>query len=130
MTAVSDRIQATVRKEDGPRPYLAWCDFCQDGVRHQTKARAGEWADGHNAKEHAICDVCGVDHATTWADLSHGIIRLMLHAQERITWQEWPINGDMIARHRKGILGPALLFSWADPEDIDWDHVNSKRGEA
>jgi uncharacterized protein YlaI len=121
--------RATVSKGFGARPFIAYCDFCQDGVRHRTVQRANNWAFRHNAEHHQVCDVCGVDHATTWADLSHGIIRLMLHAQERITWQEWPINGDMIARQRKGILGPALLFSWADPEDIDWDHVNSKRGE-
>jgi hypothetical protein len=70
-----------------------------------------------------ICDICGVDHSTTWADLSHGNIFLMLHAQERITWMEWPINGDMIARQRAGMLDESLLFSWADPEEIDWDQV-------
>jgi hypothetical protein len=122
--------RAKVSRGFGKRPWYAYCKFCQQGVRRGSQHRAEAWADDHNAKEHATCDVCGVDHATTWADLSHGIIRLMLHAQERITWQEWPINGDMIARQRKGILGPALLFSWADPEDIDWDYVNSKRGEA
>jgi hypothetical protein len=61
------------------------------------------------------------------ADLSHGIIRLMLHAQERITWMEWPINGDMIARQRAGILNDSLLFSWADPEEIDWQRVDEQR---
>ncbi|QWY79674.1 hypothetical protein PP637_gp44 [Arthrobacter phage Persistence] len=122
-------MSATVKAVFGPS-YLAFCEFCQDGERHRIRGRAEAWAEQHNAKEHAICEICEVDHATTWADLSHGIIRLMLHAQERITWQEWPINGDMIARQRKGILGPALLFSWADPEDIDWERVNSKRGDA
>lgn len=73
-----------------------------------------------------ICETCGVDHATTWADLSHGIIRLIIHAQERIDWMETPINGDMIARQRAGILGPALLYSSADPEEINWDYVNSR----
>jgi hypothetical protein len=64
-----------------------------------------------------------VDHTTTWADLSHGIIRLLIHAQERITWMEWPINGDMIARQRAGLLPPGLLYSWADPEEIDMDRA-------
>jgi hypothetical protein len=40
-----------------------------------------------------------------------------------MTWMEWPINGDMIARQRAGILGPALLYSWADPEEINWQAV-------
>lgn len=118
--------RAVVAKESGPRPFIAWCEFCQDGVRHATRKRADGWADSHNANEHAICDVCEVDHSTTMADLSHGIIRLMLHAQERITWMEWPINGDMIARQRAGILNSSLLFSWADPEEINWDRVNSR----
>lgn len=122
--------RATVSKGFGARPFIAYCDFCQDGVRHKTKPRADEWAAQHNDDQHAVCEVCGVDHSTTMADLSHGNVSLMLHAQERITWMEWPINGDMIARQRKGILGPSLLFSWADPEEIDWDYVNSKRGEA
>ena len=112
--------KAVVTKEPGARPFIAWCEFCQDGVRHRTSARASAWADSHNNAEHQQCEVCGVDHSTTWADLSHGIVRLMIHAQERITWMEWPINGDMIARQRAGILGPSLLFSWADPEEIDW----------
>ncbi|MFB9403603.1 hypothetical protein [Pseudarthrobacter polychromogenes] len=43
-----------------------------------------------------------------------------------MTWMEWPINGDMIARQRAGILGPSLLFSWADPEEIDWEAVESE----
>ncbi|WNT44942.1 hypothetical protein SEA_ABBYDAISY_47 [Arthrobacter phage AbbyDaisy] len=120
--------RATVRKVCGRLPWNVRCTFCDVGALLATPSAAERWADWHNSVEHAICDICGVDHATTWADLSHGIIRLMLHAQERITWQEWPINGDMIARQRKGILGPALLFSWADPEDIDWDYVNSRKG--
>lgn len=120
-------MKAAVTKESGPRPYVAWCEFHQDGVRHRTSARASDWADRHNAEQHRICEECGVDHSTTHADLSHGIIRLLLHAQERITWMEWPINGDMIARQRAGILGPALLFSWADPEEIDWPEVNRRR---
>jgi hypothetical protein len=121
-------MRATVTREDNPFPHLARCEFCDEGRRFLTEPDAKVWAEAHNAAEHAICDVCGVDHATTWADLSHGIIRLMLHTQERTTWQEWPINGDMIARQRKGILGPSLLFSWADPEDIDWDRINSEKG--
>jgi hypothetical protein len=74
-----------------------------------------------------ICDVCGVDHATTWADLSHGTIRLIQHAQERMDWMEYPVNGDMIARQRAGILGPGLIFSTTDPEEINWDYVHQRR---
>ena len=59
----------------------------------------------------SICEVCEVDHDTTWADLSHGVIRLIEHAQERITWMETPISGDNIARQRAGINGPSLLHS-------------------
>jgi hypothetical protein len=119
-------MNAEVTKDQNPRPYLAYCEFHQDGVRHTSKDRAQDWADAHNAEQHPICEECGVDHATTWADLSHGIIRLMVHQQERITWMEWPINGDMIARQRAGILGPALLYSWADPEEIDFDRVKEQ----
>jgi hypothetical protein len=71
-----------------------------------------------------LCEVCGVDHNWVWADLSHGIIRLMVHAQERITWMEWLISGDMIARQRAGILGKSLAFSTTDPQDIDWEAVD------
>jgi hypothetical protein len=71
----------------------------------------------------AVCPECGVDHAYGMADLSHGIIRLIEHAQERFDWMETPINGDMVARQRAGIVGPALLYSSADPEDIDWEQV-------
>lgn len=120
-------MKAEVNKGFGPRPYIAYCAFHQDGVRHKARGRADAWADAHNAEHHAICDICGVDHSTTHADLSHGIIRLLIHAQERITWMEWPINGDMIARQRAGILGPALLYSWADPEEIDWQAVEEQR---
>ena len=119
--------RAVVTKESGPRPHLAWCSFHDDGVRHKTAKRANAWAEAHNEEHHKICDVCEVDHSTTWADLSHGIIRLMLHQQERITWMEWPINGDMIARQRAGILGPSLLHSWADPEEIDWDRITAQQ---
>jgi hypothetical protein len=73
----------------------------------------------------SVCEVCGVDHTTGSADLSHGIIRLMQHAQDRTDWMEFPINGDMIARQRAGILNTSLLFSTADPEDIDWEYVNA-----
>jgi len=112
---------AIVTKESGPRPHVAWCEFCQDGVRHGSAKRAHVWADGHNAEHHQTCEVCGVDHSTTMADLSHGIIRLMLHAWDRgLTWMEWPINGDMIARQRAGDLGPGLIYSITDPEEINW----------
>lgn len=70
-----------------------------------------------------LCTTCGVDHRWTMADLSHANIALMLHAQERFTWMEYPINGDMIARQRAGILNTSLLFSTTDPEEIDWDHI-------
>lgn len=75
----------------------------------------------------AVCQECGVDHHYGAADLSHGIIRLIEHAQERMPWMETPINGDMVARQRAGILGPALLFSHTDPEDIDWDEIARQR---
>jgi hypothetical protein len=70
-----------------------------------------------------ICEVCGVDHDLGMADLSHGIICLLHHARERIDWLEFPCNGDMIARQRAGIVGPALVFTTADPEEIDWEVV-------
>lgn len=72
-----------------------------------------------------LCPICEVDHAWAMADLSHGIIRLMQHAQDRTDWMEFPINGDMVARQRAGILGKSLAFSSADPEDIDWEYVNA-----
>lgn len=110
----------------GPRPFIAWCEFCQDGVRHGSAKRANAWAGAHNAEQHRQCEVCEVDHSTTMADLSHGIIRLLLHAQERITWMEWPVNGDMIARQRAGIVNNSLLFSTTDPEEIDWDYIAAR----
>jgi hypothetical protein len=66
-----------------------------------------------------ICEVCEVDHNTTMADLSHGIIRLLEHARERIDWMDVPISGDNIARQRAGITGPSLLFStyWEEEDD-------------
>ncbi len=71
-----------------------------------------------------LCPICEVDHDWAMANLSHGIIRLMLHAWDRgLTWMEWPVNGDMIARQRAGIVGKSLLFSTADPEDINWEAV-------
>jgi hypothetical protein len=70
-------------------------------------------------RKHDLCEVCGVDHATSMADLSHGIIRLIEHSQERFDWQEWPISGDHIARQRAGITGPSLLHSlyWDEEDD-------------
>lgn len=62
-----------------------------------------------------ICDVCEVDHNTAMADLSHGNIRLLEHALEIMTWLEFPISGDNIARQRAGINSPSLLFS------VHWD---------
>ena len=115
-------LKAAVQNEGGRR-FLAWCDFHDEGERHKTRARAEEWADAHNNEHHRICDVCEVDHSTTMANLSHGNIRLMLHAQERMDWMEYPINGDMIARQRAGIVGKSLLHSTTDPEDIDWQAV-------
>lgn len=73
------------------------------------------------------CEICGVDHSWSMADLSHGIIRLMLHAWDRgLTWMEWPINGDMIARQRAGLLGNGLIFSFTDPEEIDWVRIGEQ----
>jgi hypothetical protein len=67
-----------------------------------------------------VCEVCEIDHAKGWANLSHGIIRLMVHAQERIDWMEFPISGDQIARQRAGITGSSLLHStyWDEDDDI------------
>lgn len=65
------------------------------------------------------CEVCGVDHSWGMADLSHGIIRLLLHAQERMDWMEFPISGDNIARQRKGINGPSLLYSAHWDEEVE-----------
>jgi len=45
-------MSATVTKEDGPRPFIAWCEECQDGVRHATRTRAQKWADRHNEEHH------------------------------------------------------------------------------
>lgn len=117
-------MRATVRNAPR-RKFLAWCDFHQEGERHRSSNKAHEWAAAHNNEHHRICDVCEVDHSTTMADLSHGIIRLMVHAQERMTWMEYPINGDMIARQRAGIVGRSLAYSSADPEDIDWERVKA-----
>jgi hypothetical protein len=68
-----------------------------------------------------VCPICEVDHRTAMADLSHGIIRLLLHAQERMPWMGFPISGDNVARQRAGITGPSILFSthWDenDPDD-------------
>ncbi|KUM34574.1 hypothetical protein [Arthrobacter sp. EpRS71] len=114
-------LKATVRPVG--RKFLAWCDFHQEGERHRSSIKALKWVDAHNNEHHRICDVCEVDHSTTMADLSHGIIRLMQHAQERMTWMEYPVNGDMIARQRAGIVGKSLLYSTTDPEDIDWQAV-------
>jgi len=115
-------LKALVQQESS-RSFLAWCDFHQQGERRRTSRNAHEWADAHNNEHHRICDVCEVDHSTTMANLSHGIIRLMQHAQERMDWMEYPVNGDMIARQRAGIVGKSLLYSTADPEDIDWQAV-------
>lgn len=67
------------------------------------------------------CPVCGVNHSTTMADLSHGIIRLIEHAQERMPWMEFPISGDHIARQRAGTTGPGLLHS------TDWAALESEQ---
>jgi hypothetical protein len=56
-----------------------------------------------------------MDHAKGWPDLSHGIIRVMQHQQERVDWMDFPISGDQIARQRAGINGPSLLHS------VYWD---------
>lgn len=66
----------------------------------------------------SICPVCEVDHRTTRANLSHGIIRLIEHARERFG-SEYPISGDNIARQRAGISGTSLLQStdWQAMED-------------
>lgn len=77
-----------------------------------------------------ICQVCGVDHDWAMGDLSSGNIQLMLHAQERMEWMEFPANGDMIARQRAGILNNSLLFSTTDPQDIDWERVKMRRVSA
>lgn len=45
-------MSAEVTKESGPRPFVAWCERCQDGVRHATKKRAQAWADTHNTAKH------------------------------------------------------------------------------
>ena len=68
------------------------------------------------------CDVCGVDHATTMADVSHGIIRLMAHSRELRPWEEWPISGDRIAHQRAGALPKSLLFS------VDWGELGEEEG--
>ena len=64
------------------------------------------------------CQTCGVDHEWGEADLSSGIIRLIQHSQERMTWAEWPISGDAIARQRAGINPASLIHSvyWAEEE--------------
>jgi hypothetical protein len=79
--------------------------------------------------EQDICTICGVDHMWAWADLSHGNIHLIIHAQERSDWMAErgsPVNGDMIARQRAGILPMGFLFSTADPEEIDWSRVREQ----
>jgi hypothetical protein len=63
-----------------------------------------------------------VDHETTHADLSHGIIRLINHAQERWPWEEWPISGDRIAAQRAGRLSKSLIGS------IDWGALGEDEG--
>ena len=69
----------------------------------------------------AICDVCEVDHSRSMADLSHGIIHLIEHAQQRFPWQEWPISGDHIARARAGSYPASLadVSDWAALEEMD-----------
>lgn len=73
----------------------------------------------HELKAATICEVCEMDHAKGWGDLSHGTIRLMIHAQERIDWMYFPISGDNIARQRAGVTGPSLLHStyWDEEDD-------------
>ena len=46
-------MSASVTKEVGQRPFVAWCERCQDGVRHYTAKRADLWAAAHNASRHA-----------------------------------------------------------------------------
>ncbi|UGL61936.1 hypothetical protein SEA_EASTWEST_53 [Arthrobacter phage EastWest] len=59
-----------------------------------------------------ICDICGVNHKTTHADLSHGIIRLLMHSQELRDWEEWPISGDKIALLEDGKTSLLHLVDW------------------
>lgn len=76
-----------------------------------------------------ICQECGVDHRWELPDLSHGIIRLILHVRKDmgIWWMEFPANGDMIARQRSGLIGKSLLNSTSDPDEINWDVVEERR---
>lgn len=45
-------MSAVVTKETGKRPFIAWCERCQDGVRAATAKQAQAWADKHNAERH------------------------------------------------------------------------------
>jgi hypothetical protein len=63
-----------------------------------------------------------VDHETTHADLSHGIIRLLQHEQELRPWNEWPISGDRIVHQRAGRLSKALIGS------VDWGALGEDEG--
>lgn len=92
-------------------------------------AAAGIFAKSHanrvrgalEAKPSLICDVCEADHARSMADLSHGIIRLIEHSQQRFPWQQWPTSGDHIARTRAGNYPASLagLTDWAALENTD-----------
>lgn len=64
-----------------------------------------------------LCPVCEVDHRTTSADLSHGLVYLLIHSTERFDWMEHPINGDHVALQRAGILPPSMLWS------TDWEQL-------
>lgn len=67
-----------------------------------------------------ICDDCGVDHRVAHADLSHGNVHLIRHAQEHIDWLEHPISGDHVALQRAGHLPPSLLWS------VDWQQLGER----
>lgn len=91
------------------------------------RLRGGPWLVAGGTLHHGgavKCDVCGVDHETTMADLSHGIIRLIHHAQEARPWNEceWPISGDRIALQRAGRLSKSLIGS------VDWGALGEEEG--
>lgn len=37
----------------GWAPFLAWCDECQEGVRHKSAGKSQDWADKHNRERHS-----------------------------------------------------------------------------
>jgi hypothetical protein len=47
-------MSAGVTKGLGPRRFIAWCEFCQDGMRYGVPRKAHAWAANHNRERHGV----------------------------------------------------------------------------